>query len=135
MTYLSSEAFRKVIKFGIVGVANTALDISIFYSLTHFLHIIPTYANIISYSICVIFSFLINSLWTFRFDLSNGVGQRFLVFSLLSVSSLILSTAIVTALSSIFIPVVSKIISVPIVFGWNFFLSHKLVFRERPQSS
>lgn len=119
----------RLIKFGIIGILNTAIDFFLFIFFVQILHwhILP--ANIFSYSAGILNSFVMNKIWTFRdrrpFSRSLNPFIRFIIINL---SSLILSTFIVWLLNQYFHAVVSKVISIVITFIWNFTFSRLFVF-------
>jgi len=56
----------RALKFGVVGLANTALDFTLFAALTIGGRIAPPLANLFSYSSGIALSFWANRSWTFR---------------------------------------------------------------------
>jgi putative flippase GtrA len=60
--------YKQVIKFGLVGVANTGFTYLIFYVLEKLLGVSLYIANPISYFIPTISSFYLNKMWTFKSD-------------------------------------------------------------------
>ena len=89
----------------------------------------PALANIASYSCGIALAYVLNRRWTFR---SEGGLARAARFYLLMFAGLLLSTLIVTALSMILPPFVAKLISVPIVFAYNYTASRRWVFGRGP---
>ena len=67
----------KIIRFAIVGLANTAIDLAGFFLLLK-LHVLP--ANVISWSIAVIFSFVANGFWSFERNQAIRLHDAFLRF-------------------------------------------------------
>jgi putative flippase GtrA len=111
-------------RFATVGVCTTALDAILFTALTAY-GIPPAPANIASYSCGIALAYVLNGRWTFRTEGSPGRALR---FYLLMFAGLLLSTLIVAALSMILPPLVAKLISVPIVFVYNYTASRRWVF-------
>lgn len=56
---------REIIKYGVVGIFNTACGLSIIYFLMFFGKISPYISNFLSYCICFVISFLLHSKFTF----------------------------------------------------------------------
>ena len=127
----SRHTLIKGVRFGVTGIFNTLLDVGIFQTLISFAHLSPVISNIVAYTICVLISFTINSIWTFGVGFSEGTGRRFIYFLISSISALFLSTMIVYLLSPVTGALLAKISSVIPVFLWNFTLSHNFVFRLR----
>lgn len=91
-----SEGIVQFIKFGIVGVANTAVDWVVFYILINTaLSGSETVAKAIAFIVAVLNSFIWNTIWTFRKEYQQTVGsgkalnQKSLVFGKFIVVSLI----------------------------------------------
>ncbi len=120
----------RIFKFSIVGVINTSIDLSIFTFLVHIImwEVLP--ANIVSYSIGVFNSFIMNKHWTFqdRTHLSSSLGS-FVRFALINVSSLIISSGVVYLLALYFSAILAKVSSICVVFIWNYSLTRLFVFK------
>jgi len=76
---MKSEGIVQFIKFGVVGVSNTAVDWIIFFLITHFIvtnkSFEPT-AKAIAFLIAVLNSYLWNTIWTFKKEYKQSVGQK-----------------------------------------------------------
>ena len=80
----NSEVVRQAVKFGMVGILNTAIGLGVIYALMWGAGINPFAANMLGYSLALINSYFVNKIWTFR-DKREGHGQFFvflLVFAL-----------------------------------------------------
>lgn len=116
-------------RFGMVGVLNTAVDIAVFTLLTRVWHVPPVFANPVSYGIGLVNSFVCNKFWTFGGTTQRvPVAAQFVRFSALNLAGLALSTLIVGMLQSLG-ATTAKLISVPIVFAWNYWASRRFVYR------
>jgi putative flippase GtrA len=117
-------------RFATVGLITTALDIILFGLLAVTVGIPAVVANSVSYSCGVVTSFLLNRYWTFSAKAREGRvlrhGLRFLVTH---VAGLVLSSVLVALLVLVLPPVAAKIISVPLVFIWNYLVSRLWVFK------
>lgn len=60
------ELVRQSMRFGMVGVVNTALGLSAIYALMFFLGTGPALANFVGYGLGLAVSFALNRVWTFR---------------------------------------------------------------------
>lgn len=119
--------------FGAVGIANTLLDIAIFWALTHMLAVPPVAANVVSFSTGALCSFTLNQRVTFRAT-RDGAPQRarivrFLVTTAITLSA---STASLAALLLVAPPMVAKLLSVGVTFAVGFLLQRNWVFAARP---
>ena len=58
----------QAVKFGAVGILNTAIDLGLYYALTRWLGLggLPVVAKSLSYSAGILNSFLWNKFWTFQ---------------------------------------------------------------------
>ena len=81
--------YQRIIRFCIVGAANTLIDFIAFSGCIHFLGVNPAIAQIAGYSAGTINSFFLNKRWTFK---SNGpnpkTGYQLLNFALINLISL-----------------------------------------------
>ena len=86
-------------------------------------------ANILSYGTGILNSFLMNRAWTFK-DRSQGAAflRSFLLFIGVNLLGLAFSTLLVAVFSTMMDEILAKVLSVPLVFGWNFLTSRHLVF-------
>lgn len=117
------------IKFGIVGVANTALDFSLFWILVTYLSVQPLLANTASYSVGVFNSFFLNKFWTFGSAAQRADSVRqFSSFALVSIVSLALSNAILWIASLFLALIYAKGVSICGTFIFNFLASKFFVF-------
>ena len=62
---------EQAVKFGAVGLLNTAIDLSLYFLLTHWIGLGAVLAKGISYSAGVLNSFYWNKTWTFRSKIST----------------------------------------------------------------
>jgi putative flippase GtrA len=115
------------IRFAVVGSLNTAIDLGVFTALTAIAGLPPDRANGISYSCGIVTSFILNRGWTFA-DSRGGVAEQFTRFIVVSLASLLLSTMVVTGLSVIMAPLAAKLVSVPVMFVWNYGMTRRFVF-------
>ncbi len=120
----------RAVKFGLVGVANTALDLGIFSALTFGANFPPSLANVVSYSSGIALSFWINRSWTFRDRAARKRSSQLAVFIAGNLAGLAISTAVVALLLKYTGPLPAKIISIGASFLWNFGFSNRIVFRK-----
>jgi len=75
---MKSEGLIQFIKFGVVGVANTAVDWIVFFLITHFIITTKSFeptAKAIAFLLAVINSYLWNTIWTFKKEYKQSVGK------------------------------------------------------------
>ena len=73
-------------------------------------------------------SFLLNRFWTFG-QRATGVSGSFGRFVATHTGGLLLSTLVVAGLATMIPDQAAKVVSVPIVFVWNYALASRWVFR------
>lgn len=134
--WLDRALLIKAISFGLIGCVNTVVDFAVF-SLGHLyfgLPIVP--ANLISWSIAVTNSYVLNSTITFAKESGRRLNfKSYLAFAATQLGGLTANTITVVALSY-FIPVLfAKLIAIGASFTVDFTLSHLLVFRRREQKT
>ena len=129
-------AVRQFFKFGLVGALNTVLDYLIFTVLFTWGHVFYLIANVISFSVAVINSYILNRRWTYRSAHPNwkGEGLKYLiVYTIgLGISELLLF---------IFVEhlhlhqLIAKVFTIGIVIFWNYFGTRSWVFRHHTTPS
>ncbi len=67
----------QALKFGLVGVANTALGLAVILASMSLLGLSPVLANVVGYAAGLCLSFYVNSRWTFGHRASAGTAARF----------------------------------------------------------
>lgn len=139
---------RRYLSFATIGVANTIIDVSIFLTLRQLL--IPIlFANIVSTSVALGFSYLMNK--RFTFGSSKQIRKSLPVFILVTLIGLwvlqpiiiklvlvLLNTPSVDMLLQSFITdseryyeLVAKLTATPATLIWNFILYKHVVFKNK----
>lgn len=114
-----------LVRFALVGAVTTTLDFALFTALVA-AGSAPVSANILSYSCGILVSYLLNRSWTFRAGRSHVQALKFVLSTL---TGLLISTCLVAVLASLIPPALAKILSVPVVFAWNYLVARLWVFR------
>jgi putative flippase GtrA len=123
----------KAASFAMVGVVNTAIDFSVFWTTVHFLGWPLVPANVLAWLVAVSFSYAMNSFITFGPESGHVLRWRdYATFLASGVAGMVASTATLFALSYVLPVLAAKLISIAISFVVNFSLSHFVVFRARP---
>lgn len=136
MAERDSRAGRPL-RFLVVGVANTLLDIALFLALTAW-GVPVIIANMISTAVALCFSFLLNRAYTFRAG-TGVVGQavRFLAVTLIGLW--VLQPLIIQAMLALIgdqLPstaalLIAKGVATVASLTWNYLLYGAVVFRDR----
>jgi putative flippase GtrA len=136
----------KAMSFAIVGVVNAIVDFSVFSFAYFYLGLPIIAANLISWSVAVTGSYVLNSQFTFATE--SGRQLRFadyVKFVLTQIGGFIANTATVFVVAH-FLPalfrispdravLVGKVLAIGASFIVNFSLSHFVVFRRREHGS
>lgn len=83
--------FVQIFKFVIVGGVATIIDWIIYYILYNYLNIEPLIANILSFSISVIYNYIASVKWVFNVSKNKSKKRMFIEFMIFSIIGLILS--------------------------------------------
>ena len=123
----------KALSFAFVGVFNTLIDFSIFWTIVTYLKWPLVPANVMSWVVAVSFSYAMNSLTTFGPESGRVLRWRdYATFLASGVAGMVGSTATLFFLSYVLPLVFAKLISILVSFVINFSLSHFVVFKARP---
>jgi len=122
----------KAISFALVGIVNTAVDFSIFWTTATYLHWPLVPANVLAWLVAVTVSYVMNSFITFGPE-SGGVlrWRDYATFAASGIAGMVSSTATLFALSYVMPLLLAKLVSILVSFAVNFSLSHFVVFRKR----
>ncbi len=122
----------KAVSFALVGVINTAIDFSVFWTTAHFLGWPLVPANVLAWLVAVSFSYAMNSFITFGPESGRTLRWRdYATFAASGIAGMVASTATLFVLSYAMPVLVAKLISILVSFAVNFSLSHFVVFRVR----
>ena len=122
----------KAISFAMVGVVNTGIDFSVFWTTATYLHWPLVPANVLAWLVAVSFSYAMNSFITFGPESGRVLRWRdYATFVASGVAGMVSSTATLFALSYAMPVVGAKLISIAVCFAVNFSLSHFVVFKAR----
>jgi len=126
---MTQQTLISFIKFGIVGLVNTAIDISLFFFLYKKigLGIIPS--NVISFSFAVTNSYLMNKYWSFiQTSKLHKASIQFIKFVTISSCALILNTAILIIGDGYVDLLILKLLAAVITTLFNFLMYRYYVF-------
>lgn len=128
----------QLIRFGLIGVINTALDFGLLFILKS-IGLMATTANIFSTSIAFVFSFFANKKYTFRSSGTNIVREMILFVAVTLFGLWVLQTGVIWLVlphlskllrSSEVGLLVTKLIATAVSMTWNYILYDKLVFKK-----
>lgn len=133
------------VRFGLVGIVNTAIDFTILFSLVGFFHVPTLIANVISTSVALIVSYLLNKRAVFR-DTSAHDRRQLILFVIITLSGLwvlqgltISSTRaliwVVTGIDNTFMLLPAKVLATVVSLVWNYTLYSRFVFHDLNKKS
>lgn len=126
------RSFKQLIKFGAVGVMNTAVDFLVYQLLT-FLGMNYAVAQCVSYSCGILNSYIFNSSWTFKEAAKHERGE-FISFIAVNLISLGISVALLKVCYDVLgieSNLISKAIVTPVVMVINFIGTKLFVFKNK----
>lgn len=122
----------KAVSFALVGLVNTAIDFSIFWTIVTYLGWPLVPANVVTWMIAVSCSYVMNSYITFGPESGHTLRWRdYLVFVMSGTAGMVASTLTLYALSFVLPLAAAKLLSIGVSFVTNFTLSHLVVYRKR----
>ena len=120
-----------VTKFAAVGVLNTFIDAGLFAALVSTNSAPPVVANVISYSVGMLNSYLVNRIWTFRKTANPQIRPELFRFMAFNLVMLALSSAIVWQLTPRLGVILAKTIAVFLTFVFGYTVNRYFVFSAR----
>jgi putative flippase GtrA len=125
----------KAVSFALVGVVNTGIDFSVFWTAARYLEWPLVPSNVLAWLVAVSFSYMMNSFITFGPESGRTLRWRdYMTFAASGIAGMVASTAVLYALSYVVPLLAAKIASILVSFAVNFSLSHFVVFRVRKPS-
>jgi len=122
----------KAASFAMVGVVNTVIDFSVFWTTARYAGWPLVPSNVTAWLVAVSFSYMMNSFITFGPESGRKLRWRdYLTFAASGVAGMVASTATLFALAYVMPVLVAKVASIGVSFAVNFSLSHFVVFRKR----
>lgn len=124
------KILTQFIKYGLIGIINTLLTISIIWILTHWFNLSEYSANIIGYGVGITNSFIWNRKWTF--SSKSKVSTAFLTFIIIFVFTYLLQLgALYLLLNNTTINAFAcQIISMCVYTATNFPLNRYITFKK-----
>ena len=124
----------RALRFGLVGIANTGLDVALFAALTYGAGVRAVPANVASYSVGILLSFAFNRAWTFRDRERQRTGTQLALFIAGCLAGLALSTAVIALLQGTVGALPAKGLSIGVTFAWNYVYSNFVVFKPKARA-
>jgi putative flippase GtrA len=126
----SRNTVAKMFSFATIGVVNVAVDFIVFSIAYQFFHLPLVLSNIIAWAVAVSGSYAMNSKVTFGRETGGAFGwKHYLRFAASGVVGVIVATTTLVIFSRYANVFVAKFVSILAAFGFNFSMSHYVVFR------
>lgn len=126
---------KKLFKYLFVGILTTSIDMSIYFLLLTNTSLEYLYANIISFNLCLLISFILNRTFTFKSS-NNKAHFQFTSFVFVAYTQLILVQIILFVIvdlifknDAVLYAMVAKVIAMTIGFIYAFTLNNNLTFK------
>ena len=121
MKIFKNKLLNQILKFGLVGGTAFVIDYVLLYFCTEFLHIHYLISSIISFTVSVIFNYILSIKWVFHVKKKQDV-KDFVIFIILSVIGLGINSLIMYVMVEKFgvYYMLSKIVSTAVVMVYNF---------------
>lgn len=118
---LEQKIIKQILKFGVVGGLAFVIDYALLYLLTEFLNIHYLVSSIISFSVSVIFNYILSIKWVFDVNKKQDV-KEFIIFIVLSIIGLVINSLIMYIMVDLMnvYYMVSKIVATAVVMVYNF---------------
>jgi len=117
-------------RFAVVGIVNTAIDLAVFALSYFYFSQSIVVANTIAFLIAATNSYVCNKYWTFRAPGNPSVNRReYLAFLAFNSVGLLLSNVTVSYLSFFIHEMIAKLCAISVTFIWNYLTMRRFVFR------
>ena len=118
---LNNKLINQILKFGVVGGLAFVIDYTLLYILTEFLRVHYLISSVISFTVSVIFNYIMSIKWVFDVNRKQGV-KEFVVFVVLSIIGLGINSLIMYLMVDIMsiYYMISKLVSTAVVMVYNF---------------
>lgn len=128
----SEQGSVQLLRNAVVGALATLVDLSLFSFLIEQRLVLYLIANILSYTTGMIVNYGLTVSWVFPHRPVKNRWFEFLLFALLSATSLALSELIIWLLVHFLAmhPIIAKILATAVTFVWNFILQKYGLFKS-----
>ena len=140
INYPSYPSLRRIVRFMMVGLAATLIDISIFTALHVLLGVSALAANTISYSAGIVSSYILHRRWTYADRPCKTVRVQFLQFAAIGLTAMLMNNLLVMLFtpyfSALFVDqsysaLLAKLCATGVGLCWNFPAQNFWTFNRR----
>jgi dolichol-phosphate mannosyltransferase len=130
------QEWKKVIKFGLVGLSGIVVNMAVLWYLTEFAGLYYLVSSFFAIELSILNNFVWNEFWTFRRTAQPKLSNRWhrlIVFHGVSAGGLVINMGVLFFLTSIVgvYYLVSNIVGILAGFGWNFFLNRRMTWMRK----
>jgi putative flippase GtrA len=118
----------RIVRFALVGCANTAVDFAVFSILVFVGNCNPVVANTISYAGGVACSYTLNRAWTFADRAGVRKAGELVGFVLINTLLVVLSNVLIAAMATGLPLMAAKVVATGITFGVGYWAARNIVF-------
>ena len=131
----NNKLLMQIIKFVIVGGIATIIDFVVLIILKEIFGMKPVFANIISFTVSVIYNYIASIKWVFDVDKDQNKKKQFIIFVVLSIIGLGINTIIIWLCDDVLgiYYLIGKILATGIVMVFNFIT--RKIFLEKNKSA
>lgn len=121
---------QKFLKFGLIGVVNTLLDLGVFYVMNKVFHLDPYLSQVISFLVGALNSFLWNKFWTFE-KRGHITGREVVRYAVTNGGYLLVSLGLLRLLVGVLAldPFLAKLPTTAFMLLYNYLMNKFWVFR------
>ncbi|MBP2134357.1 dolichol-phosphate mannosyltransferase [Methanomicrobium sp. W14] len=128
------KEWKKVFKFGLVGISGIFVNTGILYALTEYAGFYYLFSSFFAIEASIITNFILNDFWTFEGGQKSRMRQkwrRLISFQVVSVIGVIINMAVLFLLTEYFglWYIFSNIAGIIVAFLWNFFVNRNLTWK------
>lgn len=96
------NAYSRLLRYLIAGVTGTVVNVALLYVFTDVFHIWYLLSAVLSFSLSVLVSFVLQKFWTFQDPSKESVHHQVMYYAAVSLTNLALNTAILYGLVDFF---------------------------------
>lgn len=130
---LSKPFIKHLLKFAIVGVIGTIINLSILYYLTEFANVYYIISEIIAFMLSALNNYILNKIWTFKEKIQEQIIKKYFQFTSVCLVSLLFNISILFILVEYFNLwyILAELIAIFCSFLINFFGSKLWTFKNK----
>lgn len=134
---INNKLARQIFRFAMVGGTAFLIDAGLLYILTEFVGLHHLVSSAVSFSVSVIYNYILSILWVFETDREKDKGRKFVIFLVLSIIGLGLNQLLMWLLSDVLTIyyMLSKVIATVFVMLYNFVTRKIFLEKKAPDEN